>query len=148
MKNKLMILVLSIIIIGCSDKETIQLDDFLKSFNLNIKDYKVICFVPVSGCNSCIDPSLNYAKNHHDKFLLVMSSIYKKTIDYTIERVQMKHNYYVSDFHNFAPKSGLTTEIAPYFYFLKDGKVVRKFDLSTTPDKKGILKDVEKYLSE
>jgi hypothetical protein len=150
MKNKqLMILLLFFLSFGCkTDKETIKLDNFLKSFNLNIKDYKVICIVPIDGCGSCIDPSLKYAKTDHENFLLVMSSIYKKSIDYTIEKLDIKNANFISDFHNLAPKSGLTTEIAPYFYFLKDGKVVREVDLSKIPDKKSILKEVEKYLSE
>lgn len=150
MKNIcLLISFLLILISGCgANKETTNLENYLKSFNLNINDYKVICIVPVDGCGSCIDPSLNYAKNHHKKFLLVMSSIYKKSVDFTIERVQIKHTNYISDFHNLASKMGLTSEIAPYFYFLKDGFIFKKVDWSTTPDKVNILKEIEKYLAE
>ncbi len=150
MKNKqLVIFLLFILSFGCkTDKEYEKLNNYLKSFNLNIINYKVICIIPVDGCGSCIDPSLNYAKNHHKKFLLVMSSIYKKSVDFTIERVQIKHTNYISDFHNLASKMGLTSEIAPYFYFLKDGFIFKKVDWSTTPDKVNILKEVEKYLAE
>jgi hypothetical protein len=123
-----------------------MLDNYIKSFNLNIKNYKVICFVAVDGCGSCIDPSLNYAKAEHENFLLVLTSIHKKSIDYTIERIHINHNNFIIDHKNLACKNGLSTQIAPCFYFLRNGKVDKKVDLSTIPDKVSILKEVDDYL--
>lgn len=150
MRNKVLIsLLLFISCFSCNtDDETNKLDTFLKSFKVDIKNYKVICVVPADGCGSCINPSLVYAKQANKMFLLVLSSMYKKSISHTINKAQLKHTGFISDFHNKAIKSGLATEMAPCFYFVKDGKVVRKFDSSTTFDKKRILEEVDKYLTE
>lgn len=49
--------------ISCKkDEDTLKIQAFVQSFSLNVENYKVICIVPVDGCASCIDPSLNYAK--------------------------------------------------------------------------------------
>ncbi len=147
MRNKqLLILLLFILSLGCTNSDPTMLDNYIKSFNLNIKNYKVICFVAVDGCGSCIDPSLNYAKAEHENFLLVLTSIHKKSIDYTIERIHINHNNFIIDHKNLACKNGLSTQIAPCFYFLRNGKVDKKVDLSTIPDKVSILKEVDDYL--
>jgi hypothetical protein len=135
--------------ISCKkDEDTLKIQAFVQSFSLNVENYKVICIVPVDGCASCIDPSLNYAKKNSKGFLLVMSSIYKKSIDYTIDRIQLNHENFISDYHNLALKSGLSTEIAPCFYFLRKGVLIKKVDLFPLTDKTSILKDVDKYLAE
>ncbi len=149
MKNINLILFLGIFIISCtSDKETIEMDNFLKSFNLNINDYKVICFVPVDGCGTCIDPSLNYARDARKDYLLVMSSMYRKSIDITAERIQIYDHNYVADYANLSMKKGLVTPFSPCYYFLRYGKVIRKLDLNQTNNKSGIIGEVEQFFIE
>jgi hypothetical protein len=147
MKNIcLLISFLLILISGCgANKETTNLENYLKSFNLNINDYKVICIVPVDGCGSCIDPSLKYAKDTRKDYLLIMSSMFKKSIEYTIERLQINSKNYISDNNNLAQEAGLVTAFAPCYYFLRYGEVVKKFDLSKTNNKTGILDEVEQF---
>jgi hypothetical protein len=150
MKNKFAIIFLSMILmLSCvKDKETTKLDTYLKSFKLNINDYKVICFVPVDGCGSCINPSLNFARDTRKDYLLILTSMFKKSIDITIERVQLTNNNYLSDYNNLAQETGLVSPFAPSYYFLRYGEVVKKFDLSQTNNKAGIIDEVEQFFIE
>ncbi len=147
MKKLILILIL---IVSCfhacnKDQESSKLKDYLKTYNLNINDYKVICFVPVDGCGPCINPSLNYARNARQDYLLVMSSMFRKSIDNTIERVQISNKNYVSDYNNLAQETGMVTPFAPCYYFLRYGEIIRKYDLTQTNDKTGILSELEQF---
>jgi hypothetical protein len=141
---------ISIILSACKqdENETKKLQNYLNSFSEQITDYKVICFVPVDGCESCIDPSLNYSNAADKGLLLVLSSIYKKTISKTIERIGIKRKSLICDAKDKAYADGFVSEIAPCYYFLKDGCVIKKVDLSTIADKKSILVEVHKYLKQ
>lgn len=147
MKIIRLILLLSVFHIqACTrDKETNNLEKYLQSFNKNINDYKVICFVPVDGCGSCINPSLTYARDAREDYLLVMTSMFRKSIDNTIERVQIMNNNYISDPENIGQQKGLVTPFAPCYYFLRLGEVIKKYDLAQTGNKSEILNEVERF---
>jgi hypothetical protein len=149
-QKKILIWAILILIIGCrnNDKVTQNLTYYLKLNALNINNYNVICFVPVDGCGSCIDPTLNYAKDADKSFLLILTSIGKKSISYTIERAQLKDVPLILDSTNLAVKNGLTTDLAPCYYFIKKGALVKKVDLNLLPDKSSILKEVDDFLKQ
>ena len=146
MRNRCLMIMLSLItFIGCTDKETPKLDNYLKSFNVKIYKYKVVCIVPVDGYGRFINPSLEYARNSRMDFLLILSSKYKKSIDNTIDRVQILNTNYISDPENLAQQNGLVTTFAPCYYFLRLGKVIKKYDLAQTANKSEILNEVERF---
>lgn len=142
-------LILTIFLISCeTHDESKKLENYLISFSLNIKDYKVICFVPVDGCGSCISPSIEYLKNTDKNVLLVLFSIYKKSIENTIDRYEIFKHEVVIDHRSFAPTLGFSTNNAPNYYFLKKGNIVKKVDLSKQMDKKAVIDEVDKFLKE
>jgi hypothetical protein len=150
--NKKYILILPVLItvFACNSKDdrSKNLSDYLNFHNLNIKNYNVICFVPVDGCGSCIDPTLNYTKDADKSFLLILTSIGKKSISYTIERAQLKDVPLILDSTNLAVKNELTTDFAPCYYFIKNGTLVKKVDLNLLHDKSSILKEVDDFLKQ
>jgi hypothetical protein len=145
-KNKLLILILAIFSFSCTgDIEDIELGGYLKSHQLKMTDYKIICIVPVDGYGKYINPSLNSAKNQRGDFLLVMASGFKKSIEHTIERLQIQDTGYVCDYNNIARKKGLVGSLAPCYYFLRYGKIVKKVDLSEAGNRKEIAWEVEQF---
>lgn len=148
MKKTLLVCILILVVNNCTmDPETEKLGSFLTSFAIDIKSFKVICFVPADGCSSCINPSIEYSKKASKDFLMVLSSLYKKSINYIIEQKKIEEAKIISDSQNLASSIGLVSFVSPCFYFLKNGHVVKKVDLSTTFDKTSVFKDVDKYLS-
>jgi hypothetical protein len=53
-----------------------------------------------------------------------------------------------ADGGNKASTNVFVTNIAPCYYFIKDGSIIKKVDLSTIPDKKSIIEEVDKYLKQ
>lgn len=134
--------------IGCQkDEESKKLADYLKTYNKEIKKYKVICVVPVDGCTPCINPILAYAKNANNDFLLVMTSMFKKTVKNKIEAIGFEHSNYISDADNHAVELGLVTPVSPCYYFMEDGKIVKKYDLRKTSNPDGIIDEIDEFLS-
>jgi len=73
-------------ITGCSvNKETRIISEYLEGYGKEISSYKIICFVPADGCSSCIEPSLNYSLTAGEDYLLVLTSLYSKSIHNTVE---------------------------------------------------------------
>ena len=145
--NKKILLATSLFILfsECHKKETTRLENYLKLFHYNIYDYKVICIVPADGFGICINPSLTYAKDPREDFLLVLSSKYKKSIEHTVERLQIYNEKFISDSQDLANEMGLVSIYSPCYYFLRYGKVVKKIDLSETGNKTEIIDEVEQY---
>lgn len=141
-------MLLFVMFIGCTDKETIKLDNYLKSYNYNINDYKVICIVPVEGCGYCIDSSLKYAQGARNDFLLIMSARFKKSLDITSERLNLAYKKNMIDSINSAYDAGLVSEFSPCYYFLRYGEVVKKVDLSKFSNKNEIFDEVEQFFIE
>jgi hypothetical protein len=146
-KITILILFLTFALSCCNVKETKKLDLYLKPYGINIIDYKVICIVPADGCGSCIDPSINYSRSANKNFLLVMSSIYKKSMDSIIELKQINVSNIVLDSENLAAENGLVSFVSPCFYFLKNGRIIKKVDLNLTYDKTSVFTEVDKFLS-
>lgn len=148
MKNIILFAIILTFTFSCGKvNETKKLNSYLQSFGLDLKNYKVICFVPADGCSSCIEPSLDYSKKAGKDFLLVLSSIYEKSINYIIEAKKIEKSKIVYDSKNLAASSGLVQIVSPCFYFLKNGHVVKIVDLSNTLDKTSVLKEVDKFMS-
>ncbi len=133
--------------IGCAvNEETRTISDYLDGFGKDINSYKVICFLPAEGCASCIEPSLEYSKTAGSDFLLIVSSLYKKSIRDIIENNNLNLDLILVDDKNYAVSLQLLVPTAPCFYFIEDGRVVKKADLSKTYDKTGILIEVSKFI--
>ena len=116
-KITILTLFLTFALSSCNVKETKKLDSFLKPYGINILNYKVICFVPADGCGSCIGPSINYSKTANKNFLLVMSSIYKKSMDYIVKLEQIDVSNIILDSQNLAAENGLVSIVSPCYYF-------------------------------
>jgi hypothetical protein len=151
MKNTpILVIVLLLIACACEQKtdESNVLTEYLSMYDRNADEYKVVCIVPADGCMSCIDPSLQYAKTGHKKHLLVLTSMFKKSLTYTSERLQIGHLDHIQDAKNKAIGMGLVSAISPCYYFLENGKIIKKVDLDKSIDKSIILAEVDRYLME
>jgi len=146
--RKCIFLVLTLFwISGCSvNEETKVISGYLEGYGKNITNYRIVCFVPADGCSSCIEPSLKYSVTAGKDFLLVLTSLYNKSIHSIIEAYHFDMERIVIDEKNQAVSLQLLLPTAPSFYFIEDGVVVKKADLSKTYDKTGILTEVNKFL--
>lgn len=147
-KARIYIFLFFLVQFSCISKggEKQNLHEYLSTFDQNIENYKVICFLPTDGCGSCIEPSLYYANTSDEKMLLVLTSIYRKSMDYTIEKYKLTKQEIIFDSKNLAVTNGFVTDIAPSYFFLKESKIIKKVDLSNISDKKSIIEEVHKFL--
>lgn len=129
-----------------NDIKTKDLDYFLHSYGADIKDYRVVCIVPADGCSSCIDPSLDYSLKYKNGFLLVLSSIYKKSINEILNSKKLDTAKVMLDPKNLSVSMGLVSIVSPCYYFLRDGKIVKIADMIYSTDKVGVLKEVDLFL--
>jgi len=134
-------------ILGCSvNEETKIISGYLEGYGKDISNYRLICFVPADGCSSCIEPSLEYSETAGADFLLVLTSLYSKSIHNTVEAYHLDMDRILVDAGNKAVSLQLLLPTAPCFYFIEDGRVVKKADLSKTYDKTGILTEADRFL--
>jgi len=136
------------LISGCNtSNETKILSSYLHSFGVELNHYKVVAFVPSDGCSACITPTLDYIKNGNDCFLVVISSISEKTINHIVQSNRIDTLHVIKDSHDLAAEMGFVPIIAPRYYFIKRGRIVKSIDLSEINDKVSILGEVDKYLA-
>jgi hypothetical protein len=147
MKNYI-VFTLAIILISCSNNRLDRnLDEYLSEFGVNIKECKVVCIMPADGCMSCCKPSIDYSYQGSPGFVLVLTSNFQKSIDLLIERYpQIINSKIVMDSDNIAQKRRLVFITAPCIYFLKNGQIKKKIDLSETIDQTIVFKDVSEHL--
>ncbi len=148
MKRHLFWILLFSFLIGCSgDSDTKRLSGYLERFGKNIDNYKIVCIVPADGCGSCIAPSLEYSRTAGEDFLLILTSVFEKSIKQIIDTYRIDPGGVILDHDNLAVSYQLVIPTAPSYYFIEKGKVVRVADLSKTYDKTGILTEVDKFMS-
>jgi len=136
-----------ILLTACSvNPETKVISEYLEGDGKDISKYRVICFVPADGCNSCIEPSFKYSETAGENFLLVLTSLYSKSIHNTVEAYHLDIDRILVDAKNKAVSLQLLLPTAPCFYFIEDGRVAKKADLSKTYDKTGILSEADRFL--
>ena len=147
MKRHLLRILMISFLIGCTDdSETKRLSGYLDRLGKEISEYKVVCIVPADGCGSCIASSLEYSKTAGEDFLLILTSIFEKSIKQIIDTYKIDPEGVIFDHDNLAVSYQLVIPTAPCYYFIEKGKVVRVVDLSKTYDKSGILKEVDEFL--
>lgn len=118
------ICILVIFMTRCSgDEFTPRIKCYLKEFGKSIADYRIICISPAEGCSTCIDPSLEYSRTAGDDFLLVLTSVYEKSIRFTIKTKMLDSTRIVIDHDNLAVSYQLVIPTAPCYYFIEKGKV-------------------------
>lgn len=136
-----------ILLTACSvNPETKIISEYLEGYGKDISNYRLICFVPADGCSSCIEPSPEYSETAGEEFLLVLTSLYSKSIHNTAEAYHLNMDRILVDAGNKAVSLQLLLPTAPCFYFIEDGRVVKKADLSKTYDKTGILTEADRFL--
>lgn len=127
---------------------TKNLDEYLKDYGVDINTCKVVSIVPADGCLNCCLPSIDYTKKHNKDYLLVLTSNFQKSINLVLET----HSYIlgskiVLDNNNLAQKKQLVFITSPTIYFIKNGKVKKKIDLSESVDQISAFKEVDKFLA-
>lgn len=138
------------ICLNCCCKTDIAqcLKSYLNSFGYDLIKLKVVCIVPADGCVSCINPFLDYSKNSNNGYLLVLSSIYEKSIDYIIEVKEFDKTRILCDSEDLAVSKGLVNVISPMVYFIKDGHLLKVVDTSTVPDRTSLVNEMNTFLVE
>ncbi len=148
MKNFSIYLLITFFTFSCSNfSKTKDLKSYLQHFDTDLIDYKIICIVPADGCGSCIDRTLKFSKKTKNDLLLIITSIYNKSIESTLKLYQIEKSAIISDNQNLAISNGLVQLISPCIYLIKSGKVIQVIDLSNDKDQDRIFEKVEKHLS-
>lgn len=148
MNKTLLCTTLAIMFIACGESDdTKRLKSYLSAWGHDISNFTIVCFVPVDGCVSCINPFLDYSKDSEDCYLLVLNSIYEKSIRYTIAAKGLDIKRVLGDAKNDAIKHGLGDFTYPVVYFVKDGSVTRVENTSTVPDKAVLFSEMNRFLN-
>lgn len=148
MKHRIFIFFITIFLLGCNQyNDTKKIEAYLNKFGFELNTLSVVCFIPADGCGSCINPSIVYSKSSSKKFLLVISSSYEKSINTIIQNNNLEKKVIIADSENLATSQGLVQALAPCYYFIESGHVVKVIDLTGNPDKLSVLKEVDKFIS-
>lgn len=140
-------LIIPILCMGCySNNNTKELGSYLRIFNKDLNNYKLVCIVPADGCSSCILPTLNFFEQERKSCLLVLSSNFSKSINFILEHVNVRADELLLDYKNIARDMDIVFITAPSIYFVNHGKVINKIDLSEINDQETVFKDIEKHL--
>lgn len=135
------------IFLGCNTNHDSQkLKDYLNKFGRDINDIKVIAFVPVDGCSSCLISTIEYSKTVNDGFLMVLSSFSEKTNDFFIKLNAIDESKIINDTNNLAATMGFVPLTAPRYYFVMNGRIVRSIDFTEIPDKIDVLKKIKNFM--
>lgn len=148
--KKLISLLLSIpILLGCTEntKETKTLSFYLHSYGIDIKNYKVISFIPANGCYSCILPAIELAKESNQGYLLVISANSQKSIDDIIYSANVKEIFILNDPENEAAKLGLVPITTARYYIIQNGQIEEILDINAESDKIKHLAKIRKLIS-
>lgn len=148
MKEKYFFVLFLVSILSChSDNNYQKLGDYLIKFEKEINNYKVVAFVPVDGCSSCLISTIEYSKSADDRFLLVLNSISEKTNKFFIKLNKIDTLKIISDSHNLAGEMGFVPLNAPRYVFINNKRIVKSIDLTDILDKSVVLKDVDMFLN-
>lgn len=140
-------LIIAIIGFSCySNHNTQELSSYLKMFNKDINNYKLICIVPADGCASCIRPTLNFFEQHREECLLVLSSNFSKSINFILDKVDVDTKNVLMDHKNVARDMNIVFMTSPCIYFVNKGKVIRKIDFTEISDQESVFKDIQKHI--
>lgn len=147
MWKKIIFLLFSILFISCSSRNVTKgLKEYLSIFEKDIDKFKIVCIIPVDGCKSCILPSLNYFVEEKDECLLVLASYYTKSLNQILEQRNLNISNILVDYKNISGSMKLVFDTAPSIYFLRNGNVIRKVDLSKISDQKFDFMEIDKHL--
>jgi hypothetical protein len=148
--KKAIVLILFITLLPSCYKNQItkNLDEYLKVYGVNLGTCKVVSIVPAEGCKSCCMPSIEYTKKGNRDYLLVLTSNFQKSIDFVIQtNSYLKGSRMIIDSDNLAIEKQLVFITSPTIYFIKNGHVEKKIDLSESVDQKSAFKEVDKFLA-
>jgi hypothetical protein len=149
MNKTLLCTTLATMFIACGKSDdTKRLKSYLSAWGHDIRNFKIVCFVPVDGCVSCINPFLDYSKDSEDCYLLVLNSIYEKSIKHAISIKGLDSNRILSDAKILGIVYGLVDAIYPSVYFIKEGSVISVVNASTVPDKTVLFNEMNRVLSD
>ncbi len=150
MKSILICISLAITFISCVETGTTtkRLKSYLSSWGYDIRDFRIICLIPADGCVSCINPFLDYSKDSSEGFLLALTSIFEKSIEYTIEVKGLDETKILCDMTNNGIIHGLGDVIYPTIYFIENGHVFKVVNTSTLPDKAALFDEMNKALKD
>lgn len=111
-----------------------------KNFDINFNDNIIVILVPVDGCSSCINKSIDFIKTHPKyPFHYILSSMLKRNLNYISSLLPTKPDKIFYDFENTLMMQGLVNRI-PKVIFLNKGKITKSFELSTENDYRQLYK--------
>lgn len=102
-----------------------------KEFDIDLNDNIVVILIPVDGCSSCINKSIDFIKNHPQyPYHYILSSVFKRNLNYISGILQLKPDKIFYDFDNTLMMQGLVNRI-PKAIFIYEGKIKEFIELST-----------------
>lgn len=138
-KNSFILLVLILVCSpGCKEStEVSEVNEICRRFNIS-KDYPAssIILVPVSGCSSCIQPTLMFTmanSNRLNNTFFIITDFGDKRIEQYFGKEYERSANILSDSQGYIYKlePGLT---GPIIFFLKKGKLVEKSFINSSND--------------
>ena len=137
-----------IFIPNCGNRDkTKDLEFYIHSFGVDLNDFYIVCIVPIDGCESCISKALLFSKDEKNRVLLIVTSLYSKSINSILRQYQINNSTIITDNRNLAISMGLVQTLAPSLYLLKDGKVIKVLDLSNVIDQESAIKEAKMHLN-
>ncbi len=100
-----------------------QLDKFCKKFATDINN-KIVLFVPMDGCGSCVESAAGFVKKTHENkaFTFCLSSFFRKTIETKFDSTLLAQTNVIQDIGSYSINLNLMFN-APVAYVMNENEI-------------------------
>lgn len=135
------VLFLGILFISCSTDNNYKYEEgvllYLFQLGIDIEENKIVLFIPVGECYTCVDPALSYLKNHMPNVDLVLISNPSEI------EISFRDEVFLDNSTSF--KKYQTGIFSPCIFTLNDQRVLDYLEIKSS-DSYGFGEIIEKYV--
>ena len=134
-KNSIFLFLLStvILICNCTPTQNEILETYCrnKEFDIDFNNRIIVILIPIEGCSVCVSKSVDFIKAHPEyPFHYVLSSVFKRNIDYISKQLQSTPDKLFYDFENTLMMQGLVNQI-PKAFLIDKNRIIFSIQLGT-----------------
>ena len=145
--NKILLFsVIFTLFISCQKQSNI--DKLTENFNIALtSENTVVLLIPLSGCSSCINPSITFVKSNIGKknIICIVSSIGKKVIQFRFSDNEINNKNFISDTKSHAIDLKFIYN-KPVAFFISKKKLIKQIEFDAK-NSKPVFNDILSFVN-